>query len=422
MVSDFLQLTPLPGRTDLFYPDLEQNISKILPTALTLFGKKYPKNKVLLNSLNEKIGWQKIKESEITNIVFIVLDSLGLKQFNEYSQLMKAKFETNGLALSSVFPTITSTCIASLRFGEMPKVHGIVGQKIKFTEIDNIVDTLTLRTKTGNIDLHRAGVNVKNWVWCDFPMGNDPTISYTSLIESHIANSGLSHLVYKKPCSIGYASHIDSFAAAKRVLETPTSARRFLDIYIGSIDSITHRYTTESQVLKEEVENIEFLLFKMLKRLNPKIAKQTAVIITADHGQENLTQEKTVTVTSEEEEELTALLKSRGRSGRVIHLYSKEGKHDELADWFVNKIGDKGVIITPKEYHKFMGKGANTQKIIERIGDVQVVLGENASIYFGHSGNYDPIFNLGLNATHGSLSKDELLVPLIVARVDDLLG
>jgi len=91
------------------------------------------------DSLSKKSGWQKIKESEITNIVFIVLDSLGLKQFNEYSKLMKPKFETNGLALSSVFPTITSTCIASLRFGEMPKVHGIVGQKINFTEIDNIV-------------------------------------------------------------------------------------------------------------------------------------------------------------------------------------------------------------------------------------------------------------------------------------------
>ncbi len=422
MVSDFLKLTPLPGRTDLFYPDFEQNISQILPSALTLFGKKYPKNKVLLDSLSKKSGWQKIKESEITNIVFIILDSLGLKQFNEYSKLLKAKFKTNGFALSSVFPTITSTCIASLRFGEMPKVHGIVGQKINFTEIDNVVDTLTLRTKKSYFDLHSVGVNVKNWVWCDFPMSNDPTINYTSLIESHIANSGLSHLVYKKPCSIGFASHIDSFAAAKRILETPTSARRFLDIYIGSIDSITHRYTTKSQVLKDEIENIEVLLFKMLKRLDPKIAKQTAVIITADHGQENLTQEKTITVTREEEEELTSLLKSRGRSGRVIHLYSKEGKHDEVADWFANKIGDKGVIITPKEYHKFMGKGANTQKIIERLGDVQVVLGEKASIYFGHSGNYDPIYNLGQNATHGSLSKDELLVPLIVARVDDLLG
>lgn len=420
--SDVFQLTPIRGRTDLFYPDLDVNISKILPTALTLFGKKYPKNKVLLNNLSEKIGWQKIQESEITNIIFIVLDSLGLRQFMKYSQLLKAKFETNGLTLSSVFPTITSTCVASLRFGEMPKTHGIVGQKINFAEINNVVDTLTLRAKRSDVDLSRAGVNVKNWVWCDFPMANDPTINHLGLIESHIANSGLSHLVYKKPCSIGYSSHIDSFAAAKRILETPTSARRFLDIYVGSIDSITHRYTTESEVLKDEVENIELLLFKMLKRLNPKIAKQTAVIITADHGQENLTEEKSIIVSSEEEEELASLIKSRGRSGRVIHLYSKDGKQDEVADWFANKIGDQGIIVTPKEYHKFLGKGANTQEIIERLGDVQVILGENASIYFGHSGNYDPIFNLGLNATHGSLSKDELLVPLIVARVDDLLG
>jgi hypothetical protein len=422
MTSDFLKLTPLPGRTDLYYPDLEQNISKILPTALTLFGKKYPKNKVLIDRLNKKRGWQKINESEITNIIFIVLDSLGLKQFNEYSQLLKPKFETNGITLSSVFPTITSTCIASLRFGEMPRDHGIVGQKINFTEIGSIVDTLTLRTKKSYFDLNSVGVNVKKWIWCDFPIANDPTISHTSLIESHIANSGLSHLVYKKPCSIGYSSHIDNFAAAKRILETPTSARRLLDIYVGSIDSVTHRYTTKSEVLRDEVEIIESLLFKMLRKLKPKLAKQTAVIITSDHGQENLTEEKTITVTTEEEEELGALLKNRGRSGRVLHLYSKDDKQAELADWFANKIGNKGVILTPKDYPKFMGKGANTQRIIERLGDVQVVLGKNASLYFGHSGNYDPVFNLGQNATHGSLSKDELLVPLIVARVDDLLA
>jgi len=395
--------------------------SKILPTALTLFGNKYAKNKVLLNQLKEKVGWQEIQESEISNIVFIVLDSLGFRQFTEYSQLLKSNFETNGLVLSSVFPTITSTCIASLRLGEMPKEHGILGQKINISEIDNVVDTLTLKTKMSNIDLAQVGVNVKNWVWCDFPIANDSSICHLGLIEAHIANSGLSHLVYKKPISIGYSSHIDSFAAAKKILETPTSARRFLDIYIGSIDSITHRYTTESEVLKDEVENIELLLAKFLKRLDPSVAKKTALIITADHGQENLTEEKTITVTDEEVEELKSLLKTRGRSGRVLHLYSQEGKHEEVVTWFANKIGDKGVVITPKDYHKLMGKGTNTQRIIDRIGDVQVILGENASIYFGHSGNFDPIFNLGQNATHGSLSKDELLVPFIFSRVDKLL-
>ncbi len=419
--DDFLKLAPLPGRTDLFYPDFDVNISKLLPTTLTLFGNKFPKNKVLLNELRKKVGWQEIQESEITNIVFIILDSLGFRQFMKYSQLLKSKFGTNGMVLSSVFPTITSTCIASLRFGEMPRDHGILGQKINFSEIDNIVDTLTLKTKISNIDLTKVGVNVKNWVWCDFPIANDPTISHLGLIEAHIANSGLSHLVYKKPISIGYSSHVDAFAAAKKVLETPTSARRFLDFYIGSIDSITHRYTTESQALQDEVENIEFLLTKFLKRLDPKVAEQTALIITADHGQENLTEDKTITVTEEEIEELKDLLKTKGRSGRVLHLYSQEGKHDDVVAWFTNKIEDKGVIVTPKDYHKLMGKGANAQQVIDRIGDVQVILGENAAIYFGHSGNYDPVFNLGQNATHGSLSKDELLVPFIFSRVDNLL-
>ena len=69
-----------------------------------------------------------------------------------------------------------------------------------------------------------------------------------------------------------------------------------------------------------------------------------------------------------------------------------------------------------------MGKGADSQRVIERIGDIQIILGNNAAIFFGHSGEYDPDYHLGLNATHGSLSADELSVPLLLGRVDDLLS
>ncbi len=421
LFEESFPLKPIQGRTDLFYPDLDLNISKILPTALTLFGRKYPKNKVLIDHLSKKEAWRKLQEKEISNILFIVLDALGIVQFLNYSNLMKKNFDSNGLTLSSVFPTITSTCIASLRFGEMPINHGIVGQKIRFAEIDTVVDTLTLRTKNSITDLPSIGINVKNWLWCDFPIANDPSINHVGLIDAHIANSGLSHLLYKKPISMGYSSYVDCFAAAQRILETSTSARRLLDIYIGSIDAISHRYTTNSQVFRDEVENVEQLLFKMLERLDSKIASKTAVIIMADHGQENLIEDQKVVVSSEDEEELYDLLKTRGRSGRVIHLYSQDGKHDEVVDWFSEKIGNKGIVVTPKEYPKLMGKGADSLEVIERIGDVQIILGENASIFFGHSGDFDQVYNLGLNATHGSLGRDELVVPLIISSVDDLL-
>ena len=115
------------------------------------------------------------------------------------------------------------------------------------------------------------------------------------------------------------------------------------------------------------------------------------------------------------------LLEARGKSGRVTHLFSRPGKHEEVVQWFKEKIGDNGVILTPEQYPELMGKGADSSKVIDRLGDVQVVLGKNASIFFGHSGYYDPVFNLGLNATHGSLSRNELVVPLLFGRIDDLV-
>ncbi|MHA1220405.1 MAG: hypothetical protein ACTSQB_01590, partial [Candidatus Heimdallarchaeota archaeon] len=143
--NSVLPLKPLFDREDLFLPDLDTNIAKILPTSLTLFGEKMTKSKTLVNALKPVPGWQQLTENEITNVVFIVLDALGYNQFMQYSILLKDKFTNFGIPLSSVFPTISSTCLASLRLGEMPIDHGIVGQKIQFTEIDNVVDTLTLR-------------------------------------------------------------------------------------------------------------------------------------------------------------------------------------------------------------------------------------------------------------------------------------
>ena len=422
-IDTSLELLPIENRADLFYPDLNKNISRVTPTALSLLGLKYPKQKTLGGFLQNNVGWQILEESEIDNVLVFVIDALGYHQFMKYSKLMKKKFTTNGIELSSVYPTITSTAMVSIHLGEMPINHGIVGQRIRFAEIDNVVDTLTLRTEQLAFgDLEQYGINAKNWLWCENPIPSDSNIDRIHLIESHITKSGLSHFINENVRTFGYSSHIDNFAAAKKILETPSDNRRFLILYTASVDSITHRYTTNSYVLKDEVQNIESHFFRMLKGLDPKVAKKTAVFITADHGQENLHQKNKISISYEEEDELKDLLKTRGRSGRVMHLFSKEGKHDETIDWFKEKIGDKGIIITPKDYHKFMGKGANSQRVIDRIGDIQIILGKNAAMFVGHSGEYDPDYHLGLNATHGSLSLDELSVPLLLGRADDLLS
>ncbi|MBN1328863.1 MAG: alkaline phosphatase family protein [Candidatus Heimdallarchaeota archaeon] len=420
MAHPFFPLKSLPKRDDLYYPDLNDNISKILPSVLTLFDYKYPTNETLLTLLSKKEGWKRTQEIETSNILFVTLDALGLSEFMKYSKLLRKTFDLFGIPLSSVFPTITSTCIASLKFGVMPINHGILGHKINFSEIGNIVDTLTLKTDMG-VNLSQVGVNVKNWVWSDFPVSKIQNINHLAIIENYIANSGLSELVNEKQNAIGHYSHIDCFAAVQRILETHTSFKNLIDIYIGSIDAISHRYTTESQTLMEEIQNIEELFFRMLKKLDAKVASETVVVITADHGQENLSSENKIIITSEDEAKISPLLKSRGRSGRVIHLFSEEGKQDEVVEWFSEKIGDKGVVITDEKYPLFMGKGARNPKIIERMGDAQIILGKNASMFFGHSGEYSSTYNLGLNATHGSLSKSELLVPLIIGRVSDLL-
>jgi len=414
-----LSLKSLFGRDDLFLPDLERNIAKVLPTALSLFGVDYPSKETLTPFLSKMAFWKELQGAEISNVILIILDALGLEQLLTYSTLFKKLYESNGIILSSVFPTITSTCIPSLRLGKMPVEHGVLGHKIYFSEVGNVIDTLTLEAKEGIVNLTRAGVDVKNWLWCDFPIKDDSNIEQIDFIESHIANSGLSHFLTKKAYTIGYFSLVDCFAAVKRVLQTPSNKKRLLNIYMGSIDAISHRYTNTSFELQTEIELIEHAFLTLLRDLEKKISSKTAVFITSDHGQEILEEQKTIFISDDAEDVLNGLIRFRGRSGRVLHLYPKEGMRDEVVRWCEEEIGDAAVILTPEQYPLLMGQGARHSQVIERLGAVQVILGAHTALYFKPSGKFDPLYNLGLNATHGSLSKAELVVPLIAASLAD---
>jgi len=47
-------LKPLPDRDDLYYPDLDLNISKVVPTALSLLGMDFAQSKILNKYLEQK--------------------------------------------------------------------------------------------------------------------------------------------------------------------------------------------------------------------------------------------------------------------------------------------------------------------------------------------------------------------------------
>ena len=393
-----------------------------MPTALSLLGKKFPNNRTLNEQLKNKSGWESIKKTKISKVIVLVIDALGFNEFQKFSKLFKDKFDSNGIAISSVFPTITSTCMATIHHGLMPIEHGLVGQKIFFKEIGNVVDTLTLKTKDTRLgNLTSAGVKVESWLWNDYILSKDDDILKIDLIESHVANVGLSNFLHEELNAVGYSSFVDCFAAVKRILERNKDNKVLLNIYIGSIDHISHRYTPESQEFKDELQNIEKLFVTMLKRLQPEISTETAIFITADHGQEAINEESRIVISEEEENYLQEIIKARGRSGRVIHLYSKEGKREEVINFFTKKIKNQGVIITPEDYPIFMGMDADNDRVVSRLGDVQIILGKNAQLFFGHTGDYDPEYNLGLNATHGSLSRDELVVPLIIGLCNDFI-
>jgi hypothetical protein len=110
--------------------------------------------------------------------------------------------------------------------------------------------------------------------------------------------------------------------------------------------------------------------------------------------------------------ELASSVTAMAGDGRFRYLYARPGAAAELADKARALVGDRGWVWTRRELLEsgMLGDGA-TGSIPGRLGDV--VLGAKEPVAF-----IDPSManEPNLKSGHGSLTADEMLVPLVAAR------
>jgi hypothetical protein len=131
-----------------------------------------------------------------------------------------------------------------------------------------------------------------------------------------------------------------------------------------------------------------------------------ALLVTSDHGQVHLEPESWIDVRA-----LAPLVDTMAGDGRFRYLYARKGSARELAEQARDLVGDQAWVWTRGELleQELLGAGA-TGSIPGRIGDV--VLAAREPVAF-----IDPALpkEPTLRSGHGSLTPDEMLVPLLAA-------
>jgi predicted AlkP superfamily pyrophosphatase or phosphodiesterase len=412
------------------YPQYQNNcISNIPDLIKEIFNinnnNNSPKN--LYNNTTEKT----CLEQNNKKVVLIVIDGFGYNQF--LNQHKTDHFLTNltniGIIqpLTSVFPSQTTNALTTLNTGLTPQEHGLFEYFLYLKNIGLInslkfehVNQKTKRTLTDKDVNPNSLLLKKEKTIHDTLNENDiKTFTHTNITNAFCA---CSKLIFQGSTIKPSLNISDRIAGLRKNLEENKNNTAYFFVHIDTPDTIAHKYGPNSPQYYTEISNITYLLNKeLVQKLDQKTAKDTLLLLTADHGGIKVNTEKTIYLPKTtlhmqidtNQEPITPI-----GSYREIFLHIEEQKLFETKQWLHKKIGDKAQIIETKEATEkgLFGINKISEGFFERTGNLLILPYGNETIWFKDPKEKE----INYIGQHGGLSRQEMLVPFAVANLRNL--
>jgi predicted AlkP superfamily pyrophosphatase or phosphodiesterase len=414
------------GDEEFIYPFYEKYcFSNIPSTVLKFFGIKC-KNPILPPEVYEGM------EVEGCNkIVLLLIDGFGYKQWLECYKNYDFfnLFSQKGIVspITSVFPSTTAAAVTTINTGLTPQEHALPEYVLYFREVDRIIQPLpfTYLDESGQVkpltDVSPRILRISRTIYQALKKAGIESFAF---IDSSYAYGAYSTLAWKGSTIIPFINYSDLVVRLRKALEAKKGHAYFC-LYIGDLDSIQHKYGPYTDEHHADVSVLSFLLKKeLLEKIDRRVANETLLLITADHGQLNVSPQETIylnryrkLLNSFQKSERNKPILPTG-SPRDVFLHIEE-KVDEMCKFLSNKLKGKARVIETRDAvtSGLFGRGRPRKKFYERAGNVLVLPYKNYTIWYKFTKRKKFEF-LG---HHGGLSREEMLVPFGIAKLSELV-
>jgi hypothetical protein len=374
-----------------------------------------------LPPLDERL-WRDLSAG-VQRIVWVIVDALGWHHFRLMADMIPAPFDRltsagRATPITSVFPSTTTSALATLWSGYAPAQHGLVGHELYLREFGLVVDTLGF-SPVG--EPRRGQMIDRGLVPEEFvPVPGlaqvlaGQGITTYALIDNRLVSSGLSRLCFRGVAHVGgLVGPADMWVCLRELLADPGNTRQLVVAYWGDIDNVGHRRSPASTAWEAELRNLFYLMdTEFLRSLPPPARKGTLLVITADHGQ--MAGDPAHAVTLPEHPALRDQLLLPPTGGpRSAYLFARQGAVSAVAAHFRDHLADRFQLVDAQAALEagLLGPPPLAAETVHRVGDL-LALGRADWVLRRHPPRY-PVLGL-----HGGLSAWEMLVPLVLARLD----
>jgi hypothetical protein len=327
-------------------------------------------------------------------VVFLV-DGLGARLLERHAD--EAPYLSSLLATQTPgtvgVPSTTATSLSSLGTALPPGSHGLVGFTSRIPGTDRLLNAL----------MWDRNVDPKEWqphatAFSGLRLNG---ASVTVVNKREFRGSGLTVAAHRGAEFVGADRVGERIAAAVAAAQERPSLTY---LYDGDLDWTGHRYGVASAPWLQQLVMVD----AQAEQLRESLPGDVRMLVVADHGMVDSPAGSRVDV--DKDLELRDGLALIGGEARFRHLYCRKGAVDDVVATWRSVLGDRASVMTRDEAVARGWFGPVEPAVLPRLGDVVVACHGDAAVVSTVDFGYESTL-IGL---HGSLTADEMLIPLLV--------
>jgi hypothetical protein len=359
---------------------------------------------------------------EYRHVLLLIIDALGFRLLQrcatDIPALARVLERGVCLPLTTTFPSTTTVALTAIYTGLTPIEHGIAGHQMFIRELGAVVDVL-LFSPAGD---HRRDVYAERGrdVRSLFPMRTvfeplrDTGLTAVSVTRAHFRDTALGRLHHAGADIAGYVFSADMLTITRGILRS-REAPGLVCVYWDAIDMLSHTYRPSSDAVRAAVAQVFMgLQRELFETLSAQERRDTLLLITADHGQVDTFPAEAVCLAEHPEIVDSLLLPPAGQS-RAPYLYALPRAATHLPEQ-VAALGDRLHVLTSWQAmaRGLFGPPDRAPRLETRVGDVIALTRGGTEVHWIDRKRE----NLVPRGHHGSLTEEEMLVPLIALPLE----
>lgn len=334
-----------------------------------------------------------LESKDYENIILILNDGLStniLKEHLSEDTFLRRHIKSD---ITSTFPATTTACTTSVITGLNPAEHCWIGWDVYVKDIDKTVTLYTNTIKDTEVEAADYNVGFKF-----FP--------YKTIFD-HI-NEKTEHKAYfvspYGDVKYDFEEPDKMYSEIKRLCQE--KGKKFIYGYCNNPDNLMHDFGTDHPDVKKRIEKIDSDIKKLSQEL-----KNSLIISTADHGHidvkyKNLDDYPSIKKT---------LVRTTSIEARAANFFVKDNLRDEFVKEFREHLGEHFTLFTKQEVvdRQLFGPGEENPRFRSCLGDYLALATSDYAIIYDST-------SWIMKSTHGGVTKDETIVPLIIIDTDNL--